>query len=64
MKSSTGLKIETILSLIVNVVLASIVFAYLNANASVTAATVAGIAVVILGAVGTFTFPKLVNKAG
>jgi FtsH-binding integral membrane protein len=60
---NTGIKIETILSLIVNVILAALVFAYLDANASVTAATVAGIAVVVLAAIGTFTFPKLINKA-
>ena len=60
---NTGLKIETILSLIINVVLAALVCAYLDANASVTAATVAGIAVVVLGAIGAFTFPKLISKA-
>ena len=58
-----NMKIETLLSMIVNIVLGSLVFAYLSANASVTAATVAGIVVVIMGAVFSFSFPKLVSKA-
>ena len=57
-----NIAIWTLLSLIVNIVLASMIFAYLSANASVAAATVAGIVVVLIGAAASVSFPKLVNR--
>jgi len=61
-KMKNNIAIWTLLSLIVNIVLASVIFAYLSANASVAAATVAGIAVVLIGAAASISFPKLVNR--
>jgi acyl-coenzyme A synthetase/AMP-(fatty) acid ligase len=58
-----GLKIEAILSMILNVVLGALVFAWLSANASATLATIAGLAVIAIGAVSSFAFPKFVSKA-
>ncbi len=62
MKNNLGLRISTMLSIILNIILGAVIFAWLDANASTALATVAGLAVVALGLVFSVSFPGLVAK--
>ena len=59
---NTGLKIETLISLIVNIVLAALIFTWACSNMPAAAATVIGIVVVALGILFSVTFPTLVSN--
>ncbi len=59
---NTGLKIETLISLIVNIVLAALIFTWACSNMPAAVATVIGIVVVALGILFSVTFPKLVSN--
>ena len=56
------MKIEAILSFIINIVLGALVFTWACANMPAAAATAIGIAVLVLGLVFSVSFPKLVNS--
>lgn len=61
MKNNTGLRIETLVSLIVNIILGALIFTWACANMPAAAATVIGIAVVALGIAFSVSFPKLMG---
>ena len=63
MKNNNGMfKIETLISLIINIVLSALIFAWACANLPASAATAIGIMVVVLGIVFTVSFPKLISS--
>lgn len=55
------MKIEAVISFILNIALGSLVFAWACANMPVAAATAIGVAVLAMGLVFSISFPKLVN---
>ncbi len=62
MKNNNGLRLEALVSLIVNIVLGALIFAWASANMPAAAATAIGIAVVALGLVFSVSFPKLIGE--
>jgi 1,4-dihydroxy-2-naphthoate octaprenyltransferase len=62
MKNVNSIKAETLISLIVNIILGALIFAWACTNTSTAAATAIGIMVVVIGLVFSVSFPKLVSK--
>jgi len=55
------MKIEAVISFILNIVLGALVFTWACANMPVAAATAIGVAVLVVGLVFSISFPKLVS---
>lgn len=56
------MKIEAIISFILNIILGALVFTWACANMPAAAATAIGIAVLVLGLIFSLSFPKLVSN--
>ena len=56
------MKIEAIISFVINIVLGALVFTWACANMPAAAATAIGIALLVLGLIFSISFPKFVSN--